>query len=101
MSKRKYSAKFKIYLMKLYYESHWSFTDLRQKYHVGMLSLQDWNNLVKFWGYSALRAHSQRRFSIKFRLRVVKYYLRHHEGCSKVAGRFKITHTHVQKWTNK
>lgn len=102
MPRHKYSNEFKIKLAKLYFNQHKSFNYLNKKYHVNLLLLSYWIDSAEIWGLSILKTKSSnRRFSINFKLKVVKYYLNHNDGLVKVGARFRVSYTHVWRWTKK
>ena len=85
----KYSTELKIEIVSKYLNHEDSIKGLAKQYNIHWTLIRRWVDKAKCQGLAALSVkHTKTTYSSDFRLNVVRYYLTHSIGVSKVAAKF-------------
>ncbi len=98
----KYSTELKIEIVSKYLNHEDSIKGLAKQYNIHWTLIRRWIDKAKCQGLAALSVkHTKTTYSSDFRLNVVRYYLTHSIGVSKVAAKFNISDSQVYNWAKK
>lgn len=98
----KYSTELKIEIVSKYLNNEDSIKGLAKQYNIHWTLIRRWIDKAKCQGLAALSVkHTKTTYSSDFRLNVVRYYLTHSIGVSKVAAKFNISDSQVYNWAKK